>query len=154
LFHWLIAFRAIRESALNSFPVIVMGSPTQTNEVLGVGGSRGKGALYAARWYLLNGICQAPFAESDTKLQNFDHIPKVFVMLFSIFSKQYAITIVISTVCVFRLSFRNLSKNPTPRHVCQTPVIRLKKGNDLKAASFLRAVCFEMLCSGSVSSRR
>ena len=47
---------------------------------------------------------------SGTKLQNFSDISKLFVMLYSIFSKHFHPITFISTTYTFRLSFRNLSK--------------------------------------------
>ena len=65
-------------------------------------------------WGRLLSISEWPgvgFFYHAAKLQNFVDISKVFRMLFSIFSKQFAITMHISTTYTFHLSFRNLSKN-------------------------------------------
>ena len=50
------------------------------------------------------------FLIRGTKLQKKSHISKQSLMLYSIFSKPFPLTLAISTSCTFRFSFRNLSK--------------------------------------------
>ena len=68
-------------------------------------------------WGRLLSISEWPgvgFFYHAAKLQNFVDISKAFRMLFSIFPKQFTITMHISTTYTFHLSFRNLSKTPYP----------------------------------------